>query len=396
MAHTALTHETEVRHLPLFQKRELAEILEVQDAWKFLMSAITENESGEIKFKYSPRHITIIEREARAKPELRAAEILFEEWGTSGRKRPTLQNLMDTLAQLQLYRAADFVSMNILGGAPVKRLEINLPHEIQDVLHDYEKAETLPIEANPEQPECELVTIPYEELEDFCGWNYREQGKEQCIGVGAFACVFKASIPAINNGEAVAVKRFHSGNVNAPRQFEKELSALRDLNHRNIVRMLGLCEGEHKCLVLELMENGNLEDSLACKNRSTPLNWRTRIKIALDAAEGLKYLHSSRLIHRDIKSANILLDANCNAKLADFGLMQEEVRPAAGSADKEEDSDDEDASSRTEIAGTSCYMSPEALLYGKVSIKGDIFSFGVVLLELLTSLPADDDNRTIR
>lgn len=135
------------------------------------------------------------------------------------------------------------------------------------------------------------------------------------------------------------------------------------------------------------MDGGNLEDSLACKKRSTPINWRNRIQIALGTAEGLQYLHRMRLVHRDIKSANILLDTNLLPKLADFGLMQPE---------KSEEEEEDETESQLEIAGTSCYMSPEAITYGKITMKGDVFSFGVVLLELLTSLPPDDDNRMYR
>ena len=133
------------------------------------------------------------------------------------------------------------------------------------------------------------------------------------------------------------------------------------------------------------MEGGNLEDSLACKKRSTPINWRNRIQIAHGTAEGLQYLHGMSLVHRDIKSANILLDLDLMPKLADFGLMQ-----------MEKIEDDDETESQLEIAGTSCYMSPEAITYGIITTKGDVFSFGVVLMELLTSLPPDDENRMFR
>ena len=119
----------ELRHLPLSQRRDLAEILEIRDSWQILMASITqESETGGTKLKYSSRHISMVEREAKSNAsKLTATEILFEEWGTSGRKRPTLQTLMDLLAELKLYRAADYISMNILGGVPVERQNLQKP-----------------------------------------------------------------------------------------------------------------------------------------------------------------------------------------------------------------------------------------------------------------------------
>jgi interleukin-1 receptor-associated kinase 4 len=132
------------------------------------------------------------------------------------------------------------------------------------------------------------------------------------------------------------------------------------------------------------MVEGNLEDNLACKKRSTPINWKNRIQIALGTAEGLEYLHRSAKVHRDVKSANILLGPSLDPKLADFGLMQKE----------RSESEEEDTESQLVIAGTSCYMSPEAIAYGKITTMCDVFSYGVILLELLTSLPPDDQNRS--
>ncbi|XP_059474580.1 uncharacterized protein LOC132196136 [Neocloeon triangulifer] len=374
--------DTELRHLSLSQKRELGEILEVRDSWKVLMSAIEEPPSqgdpgGGRRLKYTARDLSVLEREAKVNPRLTGAEILFDEWGTSGRQRPTLTTLVNLLTDLKLYRAADYVSMNLLGGAPVQRQEQFHRRTLTDLM------ETKVIKSTDE-PAAQLEAIPYPELESCCGWDYKEQGKEECIGVGAFACVFKAIVPAVNGGKPVAVKRFHQGNSKAGKQYEVELEALKRIKHRNIVRMLGYSEGTHRCLVLELLDQGNLEDNLACKRRSQPISWRPRVQIALGTAEALAHLHSQKLVHRDIKSANILLDEALQPKLADFGLMQEE------------DDEEQDSESELEIAGTSCYMSPEAITYGKVTLRGDVFSFGVVLLELLTSLPADDDNRTFR
>jgi interleukin-1 receptor-associated kinase 4 len=111
----------------------LAEILEIRDSWQMLMASITqETDTGGTKLKYSSRHIGMVEREAKSNAsKLTATEILFEEWGTSGRKRPTLQTLMDLLAELKLYRAADYISMNILGGVPVERKNLHMPLSLE-------------------------------------------------------------------------------------------------------------------------------------------------------------------------------------------------------------------------------------------------------------------------
>lgn len=91
-----------------------------------------------------------------------------------------------------------------------------------------------------------LESVLYEIIEDCCGWDLKEQGKEECIGIGAFACVFKATVPTINSAKPVAVKRFHQGNSKSGQQFEAELASMRDLSHKNIVRLLGTSEGQFR------------------------------------------------------------------------------------------------------------------------------------------------------
>lgn len=129
----SLSSSSELRHLPLSQRRQLAEILEIRDSWQILMASITQESDGGAKtLKYSSRHISMVEREAKANvAKLTASEILFDEWGTSGRRRPTLQTLMDLLAELKLYRAADYISMNILGGTPVERQNLEKPLSLE-------------------------------------------------------------------------------------------------------------------------------------------------------------------------------------------------------------------------------------------------------------------------
>ncbi|MBA0730966.1 hypothetical protein Golax_023371, partial [Gossypium laxum] len=150
-----------------------------------------------------------------------------------------------------------------------------------------------------------------------------------------------------------------------------EVDLLIKIQHQNIVSLLGYCiHGESKLLVYEMMQNGSLESQLHGLTRGSALTWQLRMKIAIDVARALEYLHeycNPPVIHRDIKSSNILLDSDFNAKLSDFGLAV-----VTGSQNK-----------NVKLSGTLGYVAPEYLLEGKLTDKSDVYAFGVVLLELL-------------
>ncbi|ESW08967.1 hypothetical protein PHAVU_009G089500 [Phaseolus vulgaris] len=189
------------------------------------------------------------------------------------------------------------------------------------------------------------------------------------LGEGGFGRVYKARL---DHNLDVAVKKLHCETQHAEREFENEVNLLSKIQHPNIISLLGCSiDGDTRFIVYELMQNGSLEAHLHGPTHGSALTWYMRMKIALDTAKGLEYLHEHcypAVIHRDMKSSNILLDANFNAKLSDFGLAITD-----GSQSKK----------NIKLSGTLGYVAPEYLLDGKLSDKSDVYAFGVVLLELL-------------
>lgn len=189
------------------------------------------------------------------------------------------------------------------------------------------------------------------------------------IGQGGFGAVYYAEL----RGEKAAIKKM---DMQASREFLAELKVLTHVHHLNLVRLIGYCVEGSLFLVYEYIENGNLSQHLHGSGRD-PLPWSTRVQIALDSARGLEYIHEHTVpvyIHRDIKSANILIDKNFRAKVADFGLTK---LTEVGST-----------SLPTRLVGTFGYMPPEYAQYGDVSPKVDVYAFGVVLYELISAKEA--------
>lgn len=192
------------------------------------------------------------------------------------------------------------------------------------------------------------------------------------IGCGGFGLVFKATLP---DGRNVAIKRLSGDTGQVDREFQAEVETLSRAQHPNLVLLQGYCQHKNdKFLIYSFMENGSIDYWLHEKpDGRSKLNWDTRLRIAQGAIKGLAYLHQScdpHILHRDIKSSNILLDENFEARLADFGLARL-ILPY-------------DTHVTTDLVGTLGYIPPE---YGQASVasyKGDVYSFGVVLLELLT------------
>ncbi|XP_044754822.1 probable LRR receptor-like serine/threonine-protein kinase At2g28960 [Coccinella septempunctata] len=203
------------------------------------------------------------------------------------------------------------------------------------------------------------------------------------LGSGAFGKVFLATGLSL---EPVAVKKIILGNVDVvnvddrvTKQFINEVEVLSKFRHKNLISLLGFsCDGCTYCLLYEYIPGGTLKERLQSTNDK--LTWQERLSIALGTANAITYLHttfSSPLIHRDVKTANILLDNSNKPKLGDFGITT--------LLDKQN-------MNTSTVIGTSAYMAPEAMR-GDISVKCDTFSFGVVLLELLTSLPPFDESR---
>ncbi|KAM7474890.1 hypothetical protein LguiB_022133 [Lonicera macranthoides] len=222
----------------------------------------------------------------------------------------------------------------------------------------------------------------------FRKFSYRETKKatdnfSTIIGQGGFGTVYKAKF----SDGLVAVKRMNRVSEQAEDEFCREIELLARLHHRHLVALRGFCIERHeRFLMYDYMVNGSLKDHLHTPGR-TPLSWRTRIQISIDVANALEYLHfycDPPLCHRDIKSSNILLDENFVAKVADFGLAHASTD---GSICFEP--------VNTDIRGTPGYMDPEYITTQELTEKSDVYSYGVVLLELITGRRAIHENRNL-
>ncbi|KAG7956255.1 hypothetical protein I3843_11G114900 [Carya illinoinensis] len=192
------------------------------------------------------------------------------------------------------------------------------------------------------------------------------------LGEGGFGPVYKGTLP---EGQVIAVKRLSTNSGQGPNEFINEVKLIAKLQHRNLVKLLGCCKEENeKILIYEYMPNKSLESFIFDQTKSKLLDWRKRIDIISGIAKGLLYLHEDsrlRVVHRDLKASNILLDIKMNPKISDFGL----ARSFQG---------DEIVSKTHRIVGTYGYMSPEYAVHGQYSVKSDVFSFGVLVLEILS------------
>ncbi|KAJ3684244.1 hypothetical protein LUZ61_013408 [Rhynchospora tenuis] len=194
------------------------------------------------------------------------------------------------------------------------------------------------------------------------------------LGNGGFGSVYKGILP---DGREIAVKRLAGGSDQGITEFKNEVDFLAKLKHKNLVQLLGCCiTNQEKVLCYEYLPNGSLDKILFAKDasRRAELCWKLRYKIIEGICHGLHYLHEEsrlKIIHRDLKVSNILLDKDMNPKIADFGL--------ARFFEEEETHKDTNI-----LAGTFGYMAPEYIFYGNFSIKSDVYSFGILLLEILT------------
>ncbi|MQM03187.1 hypothetical protein Taro_035969 [Colocasia esculenta] len=202
-------------------------------------------------------------------------------------------------------------------------------------------------------------------------------GFEKEIGRGGFGTVFHGWL---KDGRQVAVKMLSKLSSQGEKEFRAEVLTLVRVHHRNLVPLLGYCdEKKNLALVYEYMAHGCLVDHLKGKESDcNSLIWSARMRIALEAAQGLEYLHSGckpPIVHRDVKTANILLNQNLEAKIADFGLS------------KAFTNEDHSHISTNTVAGTPGYLDPAYQLTSQLNEKSDVYSFGVVLLELITGKP---------
>ncbi|KAF8693381.1 hypothetical protein HU200_038771 [Digitaria exilis] len=204
---------------------------------------------------------------------------------------------------------------------------------------------------------------------------------ENVIGEGGYGIVYHG---VLENGTQVAVKNLLNNRGQAEKEFKVEVEAIGRVRHKNLVRLLGYCaEGNQRMLVYEYVNNGNLEQWLHGEvGPVSPLTWENRMKIILGTAKGLMYLHEGlepKVVHRDVKSSNILLDKHWNARLSDFGLAK-----LLGS---------ERSYVTTRVMGTFGYVAPEYAGTGMLNETSDIYSFGILIMEIISGRVPVDYNR---
>ncbi|KAK7384859.1 hypothetical protein VNO78_30562 [Psophocarpus tetragonolobus] len=200
--------------------------------------------------------------------------------------------------------------------------------------------------------------------------------ESQKIGEGGYGPVFKCHL----DHTPVAVKVLRPDAAQGRSQFQREVEVLSCIRHPNMVLLLGACP-EYGCLVYEYMANGSLDDRLFCRGNTPPIPWQLRFKIAAEIGTGLLFLHQTKpepLVHRDLKPGNILLDRNYVSKISDVGLARL-VPPSVA--------DTVTQYRMTSAAGTFCYIDPEYQQTGMLGVKSDIYSLGIIFLQILTARP---------
>ncbi|XP_068950336.1 interleukin-1 receptor-associated kinase 4 [Petaurus breviceps papuanus] len=388
-----ITSSTYVRCLNVGLIRQLADFIDPQEGWKKLAVDI-KKPSGDSR--YNQFHIRRFEGLLQT-GKSPTSELLFD-WGTTN---CTVGDLVDLLVR------NDFL-------APARLL---LPDNVPETVHvlpqeeiatpkkllpsyDKEKTHVKPVFIkNHEQMSSPLDSSSLEMkslgVSDTCFQSFSFYELKSVtnnfdenpmsaggnkMGEGGFGVVYRGNI----NNRTVAVKKLTTMadmcTEELKQQFNQEIQLMAKCQHENLVELLGFSsDSDNFCLVYVYMPNGSLLDRLSCLDGTAPLSWHTRCKIAQGTANGIDYLHANHHIHRDVKSANILLDENFIPKISDFGL----ARTIA---------EFNHTVMTSRIVGTTAYMAPEALR-GEMTPKSDIYSFGVVLLEIITGLPAVDEQR---
>ncbi|KAK9070626.1 hypothetical protein SSX86_011028 [Deinandra increscens subsp. villosa] len=228
--------------------------------------------------------------------------------------------------------------------------------------------------------------------EDFVGIDFRpymfayadlqdatdDFGTENKLGEGGFGPVYKGTL---GDGRVIAVKKLSIASHHGKSQFIAEIATISAVQHRNLVKLYGCCiDGEKRLLVYEYLENKSLDQALFGENKLS-LSWATRFEICIGVARGLAYLHEDsriRVIHRDVKASNVLLDSNLIPKISDFGLAKLY--------------DDKKTHMSTRVAGTIGYLAPEYAMRGHLTEKADVYGFGVVALEMVSGRPNSDSS----
>lgn len=380
----SVTSATYIRNLGLTVRRKVSYFLDPQDKWKDVIVWIKDEDGG---LRYSQHHVRRFEclvQEGKS-PTIE----LLSDWGTTN---STVGELVEILKSQKLLAAAALLlpeeetpsAETRQDSDAVERASILPTRPLEDPEKHSEPVHSILQQLTPlVNHKPSFSSFSYSELMKITG-NFDDRPMSDGgsrLGEGGFGTVYKGLL----NDKPVAVKKLNAmDSISLDElqvQFQQEIQTLQMLKHKNLVDMIGFsCEGQHPCLVYAFMANGSLLDRLACLDESPPLSWRQRCLIVIGTASGLEYLHSNHHVHRDVKSANILLDENFEAKISDFGLTRASAKHSSTTV------------MTGRIVGTSAYMAPEALR-GEITPKSDIFSFGVVLLEILSGLLPADENR---
>ncbi|XP_075407969.1 interleukin-1 receptor-associated kinase 4 isoform X2 [Tenrec ecaudatus] len=388
-----ITPSTYVRCLNFGIIRKLSDYIDPQEGWKKLAVAI-KNPSG--NDRYNQLHIRRFEA-LLLSGKSPTSELLFD-WGTTN---CTVGDLVDLLVQNEFLAPA---SLLLPDAVPRTVTTLPCPEAItaqqqqQAPFCDQDGPSAMPVlyldqsRMPPDSSSAEsesfgvsdtrFHSFSFYELKNVTN-NFDERPLSaggNKMGEGGFGVVYKGQV----NDRTVAVKKLASmvdiSTEELKQQFDQEIKVLAKCQHENLVELLGFSsDGDDLCLVYVYMPNGSLLDRLACLEGTPPLSWYLRCKIAQGTANGINFLHENHHIHRDVKSANILLDEKFTAKISDFGLARASEKFAQ-------------TIMTSRIVGTTAYMAPEALR-GEITPKSDIYSFGVVLLEIITGLPAVDEHR---
>ncbi|XP_013764996.1 interleukin-1 receptor-associated kinase 4 [Pundamilia nyererei] len=378
-----VTSATYIRNIGFRLRRKLSDFLDPQDRWKEVLVDI-QKPSGEPR--YSQLHVRRFEGLV-AQGRSPTVELL-NDWGTTN---STVGELVDILKSHELLAAASV----LLPGMTFKKsspLETQTQSTASTRVLEERDVQQQPVttvlqlrmpQENTEPIHTGFSSFLYSDLMRITG-NFDDRSTSaggSRIGEGGFGTVYKGLL----NDKPVAVKKLNPVDDmpldKLQDQFNQEIQTLKVLKHENLVDMVGFsCDEQHLCLVYAFMANGSLLDRLACFEGSPPLSWHHRCLIAEGTAKGLEYLHSNHHVHRDVKSANILLDEQFVAKISDFGLTRASAKRTSTTMMTER------------IVGTRAYMAPEALR-GEITPKSDVFSFGV--MEMRYDIDDEDEELTL-
>lgn len=399
--------DKELRHVEASKLTKLSAIIDKDKGWKLLLQELTRPKAGASFCLEKPLPIlnltldaiNLIEQQIYCGKSPTLA--LLNHWSITGRRRPTIRSLIIYLRICNLKWAEDFVLQSVLGvnlhsmppvQAPVTSKEYDI-----DTVFKFDQLEEL---IKNLEVECARYSfrLLYETTNGFCDRPYdpiSESGTK--IGEGRFSAVFRAKTQLESSHPKGAQEVFAAKLLRSDcnqKYLANEINLMVKVKHENILDLLGIAVGKcssdsfsYICLIYQYMENGSLleclSSGLTASREKAFISWKDRVKIATKVARGISHLHSFHegpIVHRDIKTANILISHDLEPKIGDFTLVRHLENIHTGETQHSQN-----------VIGTSVYMPPEAFR-GDISKKFDVFSYGIVLFELLTGLrPFNDE-----